>query len=495
MTEIIDTKLNQWEIEFNEEFANTVIANIVTEVHEQYGEQTYNTVVSALGSDSHFAITVGTQLSMEFNGISNIIHPDKNWVGSKFYSDTLHHVAEYLWNEAQKKDKNKFAFIMNSEGYTYADMKFWSDVFVDIQHNHLLRTNTGLHFVQIYACAPNSINFRFLQEHNRKYNLLNGMSIVCGSFLETMSHSEYIYGSEESKEKLKKLNSRPKIKPYKFLFYNNHVKLNRSYMVGQIIRRGLHPYGLMSLNLGHGGSTCYDVEDELRNPYQTYIEDHLNKDHPQSDLLKHFFPETGKEIFEALFNNKDVLFNLKPLGKARWSKENKESGTWCSYMTVGEDMYEHCEKCYFGIITETKYFHDITNRDTPDLIPMLKDLKYEYPITPDTNFLDSVTFTEKTSKFILAKMPFILMAFPRSLEVLRQQGYKTFSPYINEAYDSIINDEDRAVAVAEEITRLCNLTDEHWIEILENLIPRLEHNFKLMTSIDPFHTLRFHIQQ
>jgi len=481
-----------WRLEFNEEIAATLIANLVTEVHKVQGENILAMTINALGSDSHFALTVGFQLTMECNGVHNVLNPSKNWIGSDLYNESVRHVSKYVWNEAEKKNKNKFAFIMNSEGYTYADLKFWSDVFVDIQHNHLTHKNTGVHFVQIYGCAPNSINFRFLQEHNRKYNLLMGMSVVCGSFLESMSHSEYIQ-SNESRERLKKLNSKPKVKPYKFLFYNNMVKLNRTYMVGQIIRRGLHPYGLMSLNLGHAGDAGFDdylADGGIPTPYDQYIENHLNKDHIQGKLLKQFYPETGEEIFQALLNNKETLYSLKPLGRTRWSAENQGDG-FCSYMTVGEDMYEHCEKCYFGIITETKYFHDVTNKDAPNLCQRETPSEYEYPVTPDTNFIDCITFTEKTSKFLLAKMPFVLVGFTHSLRTLRELGYKTFSPYINEAYDSITDDEDRSVAIAEEITRLCQLSEVQWIEILENLIPRLEHNFKLMTSNDPFHTLRF----
>jgi hypothetical protein len=90
-------------------------------------------------------------------------------------------------------------------------------------------------------------------------------------------------------------------------------------------------------------------------------------------------------------------------------------------------------------------------------------------------------------------MPFILMAFPRSLEVLRQQGYKTFSPYINEAYDLIENDEDRAIAIANEIERLCQLSDENWLEIQDALLPRLEHNFNLVTTDRIDQTFRFSI--
>ena len=71
---------------------------------------------------------------------------------------------------------------------------------------------------------------------------------------------------------------------------------------------------------------------------------------------------------------------------------------------------------------------------------------------------------------------------PKSLHVLKDSGYKTFHPYINEDYDNIEDDELRLVAIADEIERLCGLSDEEWLEIQRELIPRLEHNYQLLLN-------------
>jgi hypothetical protein len=270
---------------------------------------------------------------------------------------------------------------------------------------------------------------------------------------------------------LKKLNSKPKIKPYKFLFYNNHPKINRVYFVGQIIRRNLHDKGLMSLNV---------PEKE----FDGVVEQYAN---PRNSFTQAFFPETGPDVFQALVNNKELTLSLKGLGSRDFLGTNNfdlhnfhmDQDQWIS---LGEDTIEHASKCYFAIITETKYLQDITNKTHPEIYPHVSDTDYEFPITIDTNFIDCITFTEKTYKFILAKMPFVLCGMPGALAVLRETGYKTFSPWINEAYDLIENDEDRAVAIAEEIERLCSMTDEWWLEAQKELLPRLEHNFKYLVS-------------
>jgi 16S rRNA G966 N2-methylase RsmD len=54
------------------------------------------------------------------------------------------------------------------------------------------------------------------------------------------------------------------------------------------------------------------------------------------------------------------------------------------------------------------------------------------------------------------------MARPYCLRVLREQGYKTFSPYIDESYDTIENDDLRFEAIVKEIKRLNNFTGGDW---------------------------------
>jgi hypothetical protein len=55
------------------------------------------------------------------------------------------------------------------------------------------------------------------------------------------------------------------------------------------------------------------------------------------------------------------------------------------------------------------------------------------------------------------KHPFIIVSLPRSLEVLKDLGYKTFSPWINESYDQEKNDLERMLMIVDEIKRLSNL--------------------------------------
>lgn len=65
--------------------------------------------------------------------------------------------------------------------------------------------------------------------------------------------------------------------------------------------------------------------------------------------------------------------------------------------------------------------------------------------------------TEKTYKVMSCSRPFIAFSTPYFLKELRELGYKTFHPIIDESYDEIENDSLRLTAIANEVERLCNL--------------------------------------
>ena len=59
------------------------------------------------------------------------------------------------------------------------------------------------------------------------------------------------------------------------------------------------------------------------------------------------------------------------------------------------------------------------------------------------------------------------------LEKIRSFGFKTFSPWIDESYDTIANNYQRLEAIKQEIDRISTLDIN---ELHQKLIPTLEHN-------------------
>jgi len=109
-----------------------------------------------------------------------------------------------------------------------------------------------------------------------------------------------------------------------------------------------------------------------------------------------------------------------------------------------------------------------------------------FSVVSETYYYNNKTrfITEKTLRTIVSKHPFILLAPPRSLDFFREKGYKTFSPFINEDYDSIVNDDDRMLMVLEETKRLCQLNHNELNDFVEGTKEICDHNYDLFMTKD-----------
>ena len=90
---------------------------------------------------------------------------------------------------------------------------------------------------------------------------------------------------------------------------------------------------------------------------------------------------------------------------------------------------------------------------------------------------DMVFFSEKTSKALAQKHPFLLFAPPRALQQLRTMGFQTFDNVFDESYDLIEDPLQRLDAIIAEVERLCSWGDPDWQAARRKLLPRIEHNF------------------
>jgi len=94
----------------------------------------------------------------------------------------------------------------------------------------------------------------------------------------------------------------------------------------------------------------------------------------------------------------------------------------------------------------------------------------------------SVFLDEKIWKPIYNYHPFLMIGCPNSLVKLRELGFKTFHPFIDESYDLEINHGKRMGMVVEEIKKLCSMSIDELKSWYKNLIPILEHNKSFLES-------------
>lgn len=97
-----------------------------------------------------------------------------------------------------------------------------------------------------------------------------------------------------------------------------------------------------------------------------------------------------------------------------------------------------------------------------------------------------IHLTEKTLRPIACGHPFILAAGPGSLALLQKYGFETFSPWIDESYDTIANSEQRMAAIVAEMQRLTSLSAEQQKWVLESCRAVAERNKKRFFHRDFF---------
>jgi hypothetical protein len=94
--------------------------------------------------------------------------------------------------------------------------------------------------------------------------------------------------------------------------------------------------------------------------------------------------------------------------------------------------------------------------------------------------------SEKTFKAIAYQHPFILVGIPNSLDLLRRIGYKTFSPWIDESYDTETDVARRLVMVVDEIKRLSELPPDQLTEFLNGVRAVCQYNYEVLMNKDVF---------
>ena len=80
--------------------------------------------------------------------------------------------------------------------------------------------------------------------------------------------------------------------------------------------------------------------------------------------------------------------------------------------------------------------------------------------------------------------PFVFVGNYHGLKKLKELGYRTFHPYINEEYDNIEDSIQRMKAIVKEIKRLTDLSFDEWHVLKEKLNPILKWNRKCKIKRD-----------
>ncbi len=91
---------------------------------------------------------------------------------------------------------------------------------------------------------------------------------------------------------------------------------------------------------------------------------------------------------------------------------------------------------------------------------------------------DIIRVTEKIIKPLAYGHPLIVVGNPDSLRIVRDLGFKTFSPWIDETYDGVDDRAIRMQMVQKEVRRLCEMTFADMIALRARLEETVHFNFE-----------------
>jgi len=229
----------------------------------------------------------------------------------------------------------------------------------------------------------------------------------------------------------------------KFINFNRRWRLHRPVLVSLLYANNL-------LDKGYVSMASSDDNRSWQTVWSSMLSCHANT----------------PEIVNLLKNNEQQILNMPNL-----YIDTNDLVTNRAILDSSTDyLYENT---YFSVVSETNYYTSDTFEDG----------------SPSVSYHGfGRHLTEKVFKTIANKHPALLVSPPHSLIKLRELGYKTFSPWIDESYDLELNDSKRMLKVVAEIKRLCELKPNELSEFLNNVKPICEYNQKVLLNQTTFLT-------
>jgi len=244
--------------------------------------------------------------------------------------------------------------------------------------------------------------------------------------------------------------------PKKFLSFNGLYRIHRAVLI----------YLLSAKNLLDKGLVSYNVKEPV-------LLDAVHENGENAVL---------ESLFHAFIYNKDIRNALGAPGEKdrshypnRLEIESQDNKNYHAFH-VTPNHIEFYENTYFSVVTETSFPSDRVNNHYEDLT--------------DTGRI----LSEKIFKPISMKHPFIIVTNPGALSLLRDIGYRTFHPLIDETYDKIRDPGVRMLMIVNEIEKLCNLEGEALTRFLTEAKEICEFNFAVMKNKKNFWYPIEHVQ-
>lgn len=299
----------------------------------------------------------------------------------------------------------------------------------------------------------------FFYKNLEKYKLpLDRIVLLCANNDAKKYHENYIQKYYKAAKPIKMIG-------YDFYLYeffyevsiSEYFKRNHSLILNKIknatFNNMLRPYYYMTLNLKPRAH---------RTLLLLYL---ISKNYLNKGVVTYFSQEFGK------FEDTQTLIESVDTDLLKWVPKLEE----LSPITFERDADEMKKDLWIRRPGQVEF-----------LIPEIKEnpnfdnFKSYFEIVTETWLVDEyMTYiTEKTLRPILRLQPFIHIGPPNHLKHLRELGFKTFSPFINEAYDEVVDKKQRLKMIFAEIDRLLAMDIKTLHESYKAIWPVLEYNYQ-----------------
>lgn len=209
----------------------------------------------------------------------------------------------------------------------------------------------------------------------------------------------------------------------KFVSFNGRLRPHRFYILLWLFAQGYFDDGLISFLAYNQGGREFNLERLKQG-------------------LRHY-PEYDETIKYA-----DDFAALLPISLDVSLEESQMSAAYKRTLPWRSQSSEHYDNAYFSIIVDTN-FHE-----------------------QDFLFITPIAF-----KSFMNFSPFVYFGNSGALRRMRELGFETFSPLIDESYDDVADAKERMKLAFEQVRRLNALSSARLAEFYNELWPVLEHNY------------------
>jgi hypothetical protein len=225
----------------------------------------------------------------------------------------------------------------------------------------------------------------------------------------------------------------------------------------------------------------YADEEGFQARYKQYEERIFNETLPEKRFLcfnnmkKAWRTTTALLLWENL--NDCTLFSYGRYGDANFEKEAQRLSVWASdTVNLAQRLQKFSEGTPFVLDLETG--DEIARGFATYAFDPTLYFKSAISIITESEMSSKghLRMTEKSFKPLAMFHPTIMCGNKGTLAALRDMGYKTFAPFIDESYDAIEDGTERLKAVHAEILRLGRMNDEAFRAGLRSIWPNVVHN-------------------